>query len=93
MGVSELMIATSLQGIVFCLFAAQPVLIIGFSGPLLLFEEAFHVVCTNCKKKNLLKKLHMASLIINVLFFASSSAILRTLSTLLAGPGWACGSY
>uniref|UniRef100_A0A3P9KP19 Anion exchange protein n=1 Tax=Oryzias latipes TaxID=8090 RepID=A0A3P9KP19_ORYLA len=45
MGVSELMIATSLQGIVFCLFAAQPVLIIGFSGPLLLFEEAFHVFC------------------------------------------------
>uniref|UniRef100_A0A8C8DYH3 Anion exchange protein n=1 Tax=Oryzias sinensis TaxID=183150 RepID=A0A8C8DYH3_9TELE len=45
MGVSELMIATSLQGMIFCLFAAQPVLIIGFSGPLLLFEEAFHVFC------------------------------------------------
>ncbi|KAF4092902.1 hypothetical protein AMELA_G00026160 [Ameiurus melas] len=41
MGVSELMISTSIQGIVFCLFAAQPVLVIGFSGPLLVFEEAF----------------------------------------------------
>lgn len=55
MGVSELMISTSVQGIIFCLFAAQPVLVIGFSGPLLLFEEAFAAVCTNCKTKGLLK--------------------------------------
>lgn len=41
MGVSELLISTSIQGIIFCLFAAQPVLVIGFSGPLLVFEEAF----------------------------------------------------
>ncbi|XP_053470296.1 solute carrier family 4 member 1a (Diego blood group) isoform X3 [Ictalurus furcatus] len=41
MGVSELMISTSIQGIIFCLLAAQPVLVIGFSGPLLVFEEAF----------------------------------------------------
>ncbi|CAF92029.1 unnamed protein product, partial [Tetraodon nigroviridis] len=44
MGVSELMISTSVQGIIFCLIAAQPVLVIGFSGPLLLFEEAFYSV-------------------------------------------------
>lgn len=44
MGVSELMVSTSVQGIVFCLIAAQPVLVIGFSGPLLLFEEAFFSV-------------------------------------------------
>ncbi|KTF94886.1 hypothetical protein cypCar_00020595 [Cyprinus carpio] len=41
MGVSELMISTSVLGIIFCLIAAQPVLVIGFSGPLLVFEEAF----------------------------------------------------
>lgn len=48
MGVSELMISTCIQGIIFCLIAAQPVLVIGFSGPLLVFEEAFYVVsiCT-----------------------------------------------
>ncbi|XP_032442587.1 solute carrier family 4 member 1a (Diego blood group) [Xiphophorus hellerii] len=46
MGVSELMISTSVQGMIFCIIAAQPVLIIGFSGPLLLFEEAFFVFCT-----------------------------------------------
>lgn len=44
MGVSELMISTSIQGIIFCLLAAQPVLVIGFSGPLLVFEEAFFKV-------------------------------------------------
>lgn len=49
MGVSELMISTSIQGVIFCLIAAQPVLVIGFSGPLLVFEEAFYAVCSSCK--------------------------------------------
>ncbi|XP_026772500.3 solute carrier family 4 member 1a (Diego blood group) [Pangasianodon hypophthalmus] len=47
MGVPELMISTSIQGIIFCLFAAQPVLVIGFSGPLLVFEEAFYNFCNS----------------------------------------------
>uniref|UniRef100_A0A146VAG2 Anion exchange protein n=1 Tax=Fundulus heteroclitus TaxID=8078 RepID=A0A146VAG2_FUNHE len=45
MGVSELMVSTCVQGVIFCLIAAQPVLVIGFSGPLLLFEEAFFAFC------------------------------------------------
>ncbi|XP_053707236.1 solute carrier family 4 member 1a (Diego blood group) [Synchiropus splendidus] len=45
MGVSELMVSTSIQGVIFCLIAAQPVLVIGFSGPLLVFEEAFYSFC------------------------------------------------
>ncbi|KAG8006759.1 Band 3 anion exchange protein, partial [Nibea albiflora] len=45
MGVSELMLSTSIQGVIFCLIAAQPVLVIGFSGPLLVFEEAFYAFC------------------------------------------------
>ncbi|KAG1967514.1 anion exchange protein [Pimephales promelas] len=45
MGVSEMMVATCVQGIIFCLFAAQPVLIIGFTGPLMVFEEAFFQFC------------------------------------------------
>lgn len=44
MGVPELLISTSIQGIIFCFIAAQPVLVIGFSGPLLVFEEAFFAV-------------------------------------------------
>ncbi|XP_065806072.1 solute carrier family 4 member 1b (Diego blood group) isoform X1 [Labrus bergylta] len=45
MGVPELLISTSIQGIIFCFIAAQPVLVIGFSGPLLVFEEAFFAFC------------------------------------------------
>ncbi|KAJ3601512.1 hypothetical protein NHX12_032480 [Muraenolepis orangiensis] len=45
MGVSELLVSTSLQGIIFCLISAQPVLVVGFSGPLLVFEEAFYKFC------------------------------------------------
>ncbi|RLV89321.1 hypothetical protein DV515_00014960 [Chloebia gouldiae] len=44
-GVSELIISTSLQGVLFCLLGAQPLLVIGFSGPLLVFEEAFFTFC------------------------------------------------
>ncbi|XP_028841586.1 band 3 anion exchange protein-like [Denticeps clupeoides] len=45
MGVSELMIATCVQGVIFTLFAAQPILVIGFTGPLMVFEEAFFQFC------------------------------------------------
>ncbi|XP_072270822.1 band 3 anion transport protein isoform X2 [Pyxicephalus adspersus] len=45
MGVPELMVSTAIQGIVFCLLGAQPLLILGFSGPLLVFEEAYFKFC------------------------------------------------
>ncbi|KAF5898078.1 anion exchange protein 3 isoform X1, partial [Clarias magur] len=45
MGVSELIISTSAVGVLFSLLAGQPLLIIGFSGPLLVFEEAFYKFC------------------------------------------------
>ncbi|CAH2305344.1 anion exchange 3 isoform X2 [Pelobates cultripes] len=45
MGVSELIVCTSVLGVFFSLLAAQPLLIIGFSGPLLVFEEAFFKFC------------------------------------------------
>ncbi|XP_037549829.1 anion exchange protein 2b [Nematolebias whitei] len=44
-GVSELIVSTSVQGIIFCLLGAQPLLIVGFSGPMLVFEEAFFSFC------------------------------------------------
>ncbi|XP_051984394.1 anion exchange protein 2-like [Xyrauchen texanus] len=44
-GVSELIIATATQGMLFCLLGAQPLLVIGFSGPLLVFEESFYSFC------------------------------------------------
>ncbi|XP_053184081.1 anion exchange protein 3 [Scomber japonicus] len=45
MGVTELIISTATLGVIFSLFAGQPLLIIGFSGPLLVFEEAFYKFC------------------------------------------------
>ncbi|XP_026143355.1 anion exchange protein 2-like [Carassius auratus] len=44
-GVSELIIATAVQGMLFCLLGAQPLLVVGFSGPLLVFEESFYSFC------------------------------------------------
>lgn len=49
-GVSELIVATALQGIVFSVLGAQPLLVIGFSGPLLVFEEAFYTVSSPDRK-------------------------------------------
>uniref|UniRef100_A0A3Q0T1K0 Anion exchange protein n=1 Tax=Amphilophus citrinellus TaxID=61819 RepID=A0A3Q0T1K0_AMPCI len=46
-GVSELIVSTAMQGIIFCLLGAQPLLVVGFSGPLLVFEEAFYSFCTS----------------------------------------------
>ncbi|MGH0140069.1 UNVERIFIED_CONTAM: hypothetical protein FKN15_070830 [Acipenser sinensis] len=45
MGVSELLVSTAVQGVLFSLVGAQPLLVIGFSGPLLVFEEAFFGFC------------------------------------------------
>lgn len=36
--------STAIQGVLFCLLGAQPLLVIGFLGPLLVFEEAFFSV-------------------------------------------------
>uniref|UniRef100_A0A673K978 Anion exchange protein n=1 Tax=Sinocyclocheilus rhinocerous TaxID=307959 RepID=A0A673K978_9TELE len=44
-GVSELIISTAVQGMLFCLLGAQPLLVVGFSGPLLVFEESFYSFC------------------------------------------------
>ncbi|KAH8369782.1 hypothetical protein KR093_000958 [Drosophila rubida] len=45
-GISETLIACSLVGIVFHCLSCQPLVIIGTTGPLLLFDEALMVFCT-----------------------------------------------
>ncbi|XP_009462893.1 PREDICTED: band 3 anion transport protein [Nipponia nippon] len=47
MGVSELLISTCMQCILFSILSAQPLLVVGFSGPLLVFEEAFYSFCSD----------------------------------------------
>jgi hypothetical protein len=44
MGVSEMLIASSLCGMLFSLFSAQPLTIIGATGPLLVFEYSLYKV-------------------------------------------------
>lgn len=45
MGISETLISTSLVGIVFTLVASQPLIIVGGTSPLLLFDEALFQLC------------------------------------------------
>ncbi|NWX46742.1 B3AT protein, partial [Steatornis caripensis] len=47
MGVSELLISTCVQCVLFSILSAQPLLVVGFSGPLLVFEEAFFSFCND----------------------------------------------
>ncbi|KAK7576242.1 hypothetical protein V9T40_012528 [Parthenolecanium corni] len=54
-GVSETLVSTSVAGIIFNLFAGQPLIIIGTTGPLLLFDEALHKFC----RENLIDYLTM----------------------------------
>jgi len=56
MGVSELIISTATVGVLFSLLAGQPLLIIGFSGPLLVFEEAFYKVLFCVYGSNITRK-------------------------------------
>ncbi|XP_013387963.1 anion exchange protein 2 isoform X2 [Lingula anatina] len=44
-GVSETMIGSAMCGALFCLFAGQPILIIGATGPIAVFEESFFSFC------------------------------------------------
>lgn len=41
---SETLIATSVSGVLFCLLAGQPLLILGATGPVIVFEEALYSV-------------------------------------------------
>jgi len=44
MGVTEMLISTSVCGIVFALFSGQPLIIVGATGPVLVFEEVLYKV-------------------------------------------------
>ena len=44
LGVKETVISTSLCGIVFALLAGQPLMIIGATGPVLVFEQSLYMV-------------------------------------------------
>ncbi|XP_021352339.1 band 3 anion transport protein-like isoform X2 [Mizuhopecten yessoensis] len=45
MGVTETVVSTSLCGIIFGLFAGQPLMIVGATGPVLVFEQSLYKFC------------------------------------------------
>lgn len=66
MGVTELIVSTATLGVIFSLLAGQPLLIIGFSGPLLVFEEAyFKVADLKCRCSEALSVLHVSVFLIS----------------------------
>lgn len=90
MGVPELLISTSIQGIIFCFVAAQPVLVIGFSGPLLVFEEAFFAVSYNTESYSRLELSFLPNLmVVMVGVELISSSLLSVLQ--VPGPWVYCG--
>lgn len=44
-GISETLIATSLSGLIFAVLGGQPLVIVGSTGPLLLFDESLYQFC------------------------------------------------
>jgi len=44
MGVSEMLLCTSICGVLFALLSGQPLIIIGATGPIIVFEEALYKV-------------------------------------------------
>ncbi|XP_022102760.1 band 3 anion transport protein-like isoform X2 [Acanthaster planci] len=46
-GVSEMILGTAICGVVFALISGQPLIIIGATGPVLVFEENLYAFCVN----------------------------------------------
>lgn len=53
-GISETLVSTSAAGIFFALLAGQPLIIIGATGPLLLFDESLYNVSLNYNHLNII---------------------------------------
>ncbi|XP_033102443.1 band 3 anion transport protein-like isoform X2 [Anneissia japonica] len=53
MGVSEMIFGTAICGVVFSLFSGQPLMIIGATGPVLVFEENLYSFCKSSNIENL----------------------------------------
>ncbi|XP_063411589.1 band 3 anion transport protein-like [Mytilus trossulus] len=47
LGVEETVISTSVCGIIFALLAGQPLMLIGATGPVLVFEQSLYMFCKN----------------------------------------------
>lgn len=76
-GVGETLLVTSINGLIFALFAAQPLLIVGATGPLMIFDmsllqvstfnSSFYMITMTLRGN---KYINMEALIITLLFFS-----------------------
>lgn len=76
-GVGETLLVTSINGLIFALFAAQPLLIVGATGPLMIFDmsllqvstfnSSFYMITMTLHRN---KYINMEALIITLLFFS-----------------------
>lgn len=48
MGVKESLFATGIIGLIFACFAAQPLMLLGVTGPMLIYEESLYTVSGSC---------------------------------------------
>ncbi|XP_010181212.1 PREDICTED: band 3 anion transport protein, partial [Mesitornis unicolor] len=83
MGVSELLVSTCVQCVLFSILSAQPLLVIGFSGPLLVFEEAFYSFCSDNGMEYIVGRVWIGFwmiLLVVVVVAAEGSVLVRYLS-------------
>lgn len=71
-GISETLISCSLVGIIFHCLSCQPLVIIGTTGPLLLFDEALMVFCTNNNFDFLSLRVYVGCWLIVIALFVSA---------------------
>ncbi|NXG40266.1 B3AT protein, partial [Dromaius novaehollandiae] len=83
MGVSELLISTCVQCVLFSLLSAQPLLVVGFSGPLLVFEESYYNFCKSNDMEYIVGRVWIGFwliLLVLVLVACEGSVLVRYLS-------------
>ncbi|XP_065656522.1 band 3 anion transport protein isoform X3 [Hydra vulgaris] len=68
LGVMETLIATGLCGIIFSLFAGQPLIIIGATGPILVFEQATYMLCQYFHLDFLIWRLYIGLMVMVILW-------------------------
>lgn len=59
MGTSETLLSTSITGILFALLSAQPMMVVGATGPLLLFDQSLMMICASMEIDFLTMRLYI----------------------------------
>lgn len=69
-GISETLVSTAVAGILFALLSGQPLVIIGTTGPLLLFDESLYKV-----REKFPNSISVLTGLINILYFTINTTI------------------